>query len=62
MASSRKLPGQSNPSIIGQNIDFPDGTLALTEMGARKRASLHLVGSGFGQAAFEQEHFNQDRN
>jgi formamidopyrimidine-DNA glycosylase len=40
-------PGDARPKLGGKNnlasFDFPNGSLVLTEAGARRRASLHLV-------------------
>jgi formamidopyrimidine-DNA glycosylase len=44
-------PGAAIPRRLGHAaFDFPDGTVLLTEAGARKRASLHLVQGEVGLA------------
>jgi formamidopyrimidine-DNA glycosylase len=45
-----KVPGRLGLAAI----DFPDGTLLLTEAGSKKRASLHLVRGREGLAPFER--------
>ena len=48
-------PGAKLPGKIGlAGFDFPDGTLALTEAGTKRRASLHLVHGASGLAPFDR--------
>ena len=49
LSPGRKLPGK----ITLAAFDFPDGTLAFTEAGTKKRASLHLVRGEAGLAQFD---------
>ncbi|HTP12432.1 MAG TPA: DNA-formamidopyrimidine glycosylase family protein [Bacteroidota bacterium] len=50
-----KKPGAKAPGKIGlAAFDFADGTLLLTEASTKKRASMHLVGSESGLAAFDK--------
>jgi formamidopyrimidine-DNA glycosylase len=47
-------PGQSVPRKLGlAALDFPAGSLVLTEAGSKKRASLHLVQGRAGLAAHD---------
>jgi formamidopyrimidine-DNA glycosylase len=48
LARDRKPPGR----IALAALDFPSGTLALTEAGTRRRASIHLVAGRAGLAQF----------
>ena len=42
-----KAPGAKLPGKVGLiAFDFPNGTLVLTEAGSKRRASLHVFGSG----------------
>jgi formamidopyrimidine-DNA glycosylase len=45
--------GKRAPAISVGLFDFADGTLAFTEAGTRKRASLHLVHGAANLAAFD---------
>jgi len=48
-------PGGKPPGKLGLAcFDFPAGTLALTEAGSKRRASLHLVAGRDGLAAFHR--------
>src|SRR2546422_413862 len=50
-----KEKGARVPGKLGlAAFDFPTGTLLLTEAGSKKRASLHLVQSEEGLAAFDR--------
>lgn len=47
--------GQSIPGKVGlAALDFPTGTLLLTEQGARRRASIHLVSGAGGLDEFHR--------
>ncbi|HEY4011014.1 MAG TPA: DNA-formamidopyrimidine glycosylase family protein [Acidobacteriaceae bacterium] len=50
-------PGGARPKLGGRNnlasFDFPDGSLVLTEAGAKRRASLHLVRGEAALAALD---------
>ena len=48
--------GAAPPGRIGlAAFDFPTGTLLLTEAGARRRASIHLVSGSAGLSEFERD-------
>jgi len=48
-AAGRKIPGKRGLAAL----DFPNGSLLLTEAGTQKRASLHLVRGRSALAAFD---------
>jgi len=49
-----KAPGARPPGRVGlAALDFPGGTLVLTEAGTTRRASIHLVRGEAGLAAFD---------
>jgi len=49
LAGDRKAPGRITLALF----DFPNGTLALTEAGTRRRASVHVVRGPAALAAFD---------
>jgi formamidopyrimidine-DNA glycosylase len=49
-AGRARIPGKIGLAAF----DFPTGTLLLTEAGAKRRASIHLVGNAAGLAEFER--------
>lgn len=54
-------PGGKPPGKLGLAcFDFPTGTLALTEAGSKRRASLHVVAGRDGLAAFHRGGLNLD--
>lgn len=55
-------PGAKPPGKLGlAAFDLPDGTLALTEAGSRRRASLHLVEGRAALAAFDRGGLDLER-
>jgi formamidopyrimidine-DNA glycosylase len=49
LAGDRKAPGRITLALF----DFPNGTLALTEAGTKRRASVHVVRGSAALAAFD---------
>jgi formamidopyrimidine-DNA glycosylase len=49
LAGDKKAPGRITLALL----DFPNGTLALTEAGTKRRASLHVVRGPAALAAFD---------
>ncbi len=47
-------PGRKGPAITRARFDFDGGTVAFTEAGSTRRASLHLVRGRAGLAAFDR--------
>jgi formamidopyrimidine-DNA glycosylase len=48
-------PGAKPPGRMGlAALDFPNGTLILTEAGSKRRASIHLIRGASALAAFER--------
>lgn len=54
----RERDGKLFGRITLAAIDFPHGTLALTEAGTKRRASVHLIRGADGLAAFERGGLN----